>query len=71
MTSVFPPHGPTVTEIHFHAGEPLRFKADFEVAPTFELGEYRGVVVITPTPKSPTARSPRGSMKSASRRPST
>src|SRR5580692_7762846 len=26
---------PTVTEVHFHAGEPLRFKADFEVAPTF------------------------------------
>ncbi|MGD1090939.1 MAG: trigger factor [Bryobacteraceae bacterium] len=36
---------PTVTEVHFHAGEPLRFKADFEVAPTFELGEYRGIVV--------------------------
>ncbi len=36
---------PTVTEVHFHDGEPLRFKADFEVAPTFELGEYRGVAV--------------------------
>src|SRR5688500_3194184 len=34
---------PNVTEVHFHEGEPLRFKAEFEVAPEFELGEYRGV----------------------------
>jgi trigger factor len=31
--------------VHFHAGEPLRFKAEFEVAPVFELGEYRDVTV--------------------------
>ena len=36
---------PAISEVHFHAGEPLRFKAEFEVAPTFELGEYRGVTV--------------------------
>jgi trigger factor len=36
---------PDVREVHFQAGEPLRFKAVFEVAPSFELGEYRGVSV--------------------------
>jgi trigger factor len=36
---------PDVTEVHFHEGEPLKFKAEFEVAPTFELGEYRGINV--------------------------
>jgi len=34
---------PNVKDVHFHEGEPLRFKAEFEVAPTIELGEYRGV----------------------------
>jgi trigger factor len=34
---------PNITDVHFHDGEPLRFKAQFEVYPTFELGEYRGV----------------------------
>jgi trigger factor len=36
---------PNVTEVHFEEGEPLRFKAEFEVAPEFELGEYRGIEV--------------------------
>ncbi len=36
---------PSVTDIHFHEGEPIRFKAHFEVAPEIELGEYRGVTV--------------------------
>ncbi len=36
---------PDISEVHFHAGEPLKFKAEFEVAPEFELGEYRGIVV--------------------------
>jgi len=36
---------PSVKDVHFHEGEPLRFKAEFEVAPTIELGEYRGVTV--------------------------
>ncbi len=46
---------PSVTEVHFVAGEPLRFKAEFEVAPTFELGEYRGVVVNYTEPEVPEA----------------
>lgn len=36
---------PDVTDVHLHEGEPLRFKAEFEVVPTIELGEYRGVEV--------------------------
>ena len=34
---------PNVTDVHFEKGEPLRFKAEFEVAPEVELGEYRGL----------------------------
>ncbi len=36
---------PDISDVHFHSGEPLKFKAEFEVAPEFELGEYRGIVV--------------------------
>jgi len=36
---------PNVTDIQFEEGQPLRFKAEFEVAPEFELGEYRGIEV--------------------------
>ncbi len=31
---------PTLKDVHFHAGEPLKFTVEFEVAPEFELGEY-------------------------------
>jgi trigger factor len=36
---------PDISEVHFHDGEPLRFKATFEVEPTIELGEYTDVEV--------------------------
>jgi len=36
---------PDITDLHFHAGEPIRFKAEFEVAPDIELGTYRGLPV--------------------------
>jgi trigger factor len=36
---------PDVTDVHFHDGEPLRFKAAFEVAPQVELGDYKDVEV--------------------------
>jgi trigger factor len=36
---------PNILEVHFEKGEPLRFKAQFEVPPEFELGEYRGITV--------------------------
>ncbi|HYO81042.1 MAG TPA: trigger factor [Bryobacteraceae bacterium] len=34
---------PNVKEVHFEEGEPLRFVTEFEVAPKFELGEFRGL----------------------------
>jgi trigger factor len=34
---------PNVTDIHFEDGEPLRFRAEFEVAPEFDIGEYKGI----------------------------
>lgn len=36
---------PDVSDIHFHDGEPLRFKAEFEVIPEIELGDYKDVEV--------------------------
>ncbi len=36
---------PDITGVHFHAGEPLTFKAEFETAPEIELKEYRGLSV--------------------------
>jgi trigger factor len=34
---------PNIVDVHFHEGEELHFKAEFEVFPEFELSEYRGV----------------------------
>ncbi len=42
---------PDISEVHFHEGEPLRFKAEFEVVPNIELGEYRGVEVAYHDPE--------------------
>lgn len=42
---------PDVTDLHFHEGEPLRFKAEFEVVPQIELGEYQGVEVAYQDPE--------------------
>jgi trigger factor len=36
---------PSISDVHFHKGEPIRFKAEFEVAPAIELGQYRGLTV--------------------------
>jgi trigger factor len=36
---------PDVSDVHFHDGEPLTFKATFEVVPEVELGEYKDVEV--------------------------
>ena len=36
---------PNVTDVHFHDGEAVHFKAEFEVYPEFELKEFRGVTV--------------------------
>ncbi len=42
---------PNVVDVHFHAGEPIKFKAEFEVAPVVELGEYRGVAITYAEPE--------------------
>ena len=42
---------PDITDVHFHAGEPLTFKAQFEVAPNFDLGDYRGVTITYSEPE--------------------
>jgi trigger factor len=42
---------PDIKEVHFHDGEPLTFKAEFEVVPEIELGDYRGVEVPYGDPK--------------------
>lgn len=34
---------PDVSDLHFEPGQPIRFKADFEIAPEVEVGEYRGL----------------------------
>ncbi len=36
---------PNISDLKFEAGQPIRFKAEFEVAPEFELAEYRGIPV--------------------------
>jgi len=36
---------PDISDVHFHEGEPLTFKAEFEVVPEIELQEYKGVEV--------------------------
>jgi len=42
---------PDISDVHLHAGEPLRFKAEFEVVPNIELGEYRGIEVAYSDPE--------------------
>ena len=42
---------PNISDVHLHTGEPLRFKAEFEVAPVFELGEYQGLTVTYAQPE--------------------
>ncbi|MDX1984607.1 MAG: trigger factor [Bryobacteraceae bacterium] len=42
---------PNVTDLEYEEGRPIRFKAEFEVAPDIELGDYRGVTVPYDEPK--------------------
>ncbi len=36
---------PDISEIHLHDGEPLRFKAQFEVVPEIELQDYKDIEI--------------------------
>ena len=42
---------PNVTDVHFHKGEPLKFKIEFELFPQFDLGDYRGLTVTYNEPQ--------------------
>jgi trigger factor len=42
---------PDISDVHLHDGEPLRFKAEFEIVPAIELGEYRGLEVAYSDPE--------------------
>ena len=39
---------PRVTDLHLHDGEPLKFKASFEVLPDFEVQGYQDIKVEHP-----------------------
>jgi len=41
---------PNITNIEYEAGQDVKFKAEFEVAPSVELQEYRGVTVTYEQP---------------------
>ncbi|HSU68125.1 MAG TPA: trigger factor, partial [Tepidisphaeraceae bacterium] len=36
---------PDIRDLHFHDGEPMRFKAEFEVVPEITIGEYKDIEV--------------------------
>jgi trigger factor len=42
---------PDISDVHFHRGEPLRFKAEFEVFPDIELQEYQNLQVAYQDPQ--------------------
>jgi len=42
---------PDVKDVHFHSGEPLRFKVEFEALPPIELVEFKGVEVTYNDPQ--------------------
>jgi len=42
---------PNISDVHFHPGEPLRFKAEFEVVPDIELKDYKGLSVVYHDPE--------------------
>jgi len=43
---------PNVTDLHFHDGKDLHFKAQFEVFPQFEVTNYDGVEVVYKEPEA-------------------
>src|ERR1017187_7779820 len=61
---------PDIKDVHYHAGEPLTFKAEFEVVSQIELQEYKDVEVPYHDPRSPRKTWPSGWRSCASRRPS-
>ena len=46
--NLHPVSQPRVTDLHIHEGEPLRFKASFEVLPEFDITGYQEIHVEKP-----------------------
>jgi trigger factor len=46
--NLHPVSQPRVTDLHIHEGEPLRFKASFEVLPEFDISGYQEIAVEKP-----------------------
>ena len=46
--NLHPVSQPRVTDLHIHEGEPLRFKASFEVLPDFDVTGYQDISVEKP-----------------------
>lgn len=46
--NLHPVSQPRVTDLHIHEGEPLRFKASFEVLPDFDITGYQEISVEKP-----------------------
>jgi trigger factor len=42
---------PDISDVHLHDGEPLRFKAEFEVVPEIELKDYKDIEVAYHDPE--------------------
>ena len=42
---------PDISSVHLHDGEPLRFKAEFEVIPEIELNDYKEIEVAYHDPE--------------------
>ena len=62
---------PAIDNVEFKEGEPLKFRAVFEVLPEFELGDYKNLQVQSMKFRSATSKSTRRSKKCASARPLT
>ncbi|HTV58312.1 MAG TPA: trigger factor [Verrucomicrobiae bacterium] len=43
--NLIPVGRPEVDQVHFHDGEPLKFRAVFEVLPEFDLGDYKNLEI--------------------------
>ncbi|MDR3746893.1 MAG: trigger factor [Acidobacteriota bacterium] len=46
--NLLPVSQPRVTDLHFHEGEPLTFKASFEILPEFKVGPYDDIRLEKP-----------------------
>jgi hypothetical protein len=62
---------PNVSDVNFKAGEPITFKAEFEVARSSNWANTAASPSLITSPKSPTPKSTPALRKSENRKPST